>query len=579
MAQKKSNKRLSTSYHVFKGVDARESHSGKESIYELKNFKVLPDGSIQRRIGYKTFYTADSDIRTVWSGYVDGYSGCYFIAGNKVYQVYEALNSAGAFSTISTSYGKAEFFLLKNLLHIIDGKNIYKIKNALVSPVIGYVPLFGKDWPVGKIGEINEPLNLLNRHARITYVAGTSPSSYLATIYPVESVEAVYKNGEAVSINDFTIDSKLNSINLKGIESGDSIEVNLTFAPRTVDERNTLLSCTSATVFGGINNSRLFMWNGNKKNMMFASRYVSDEAIAEAEKRYADCGGIYFPEGNSFTVGKGGAPVKAVTKHYDRLIILTSEDAWMANNSTCDIEPFPIMNINSNIGCAVNHGAVTVGNDPISLGEEAVYQWTSDTDELNEANAYSISGPISKFFSKYYLSNAIIFADKENRQIWLTSASERGLVWIYDVAKKIWFSYDNIEADMFFKMNGNVGFINKKDFCIFYEDLTRDFGAVGDSEGEEIVATMQSGILDFETPRAKKLSALVIKGDISDSDTDLEFVCDGGEKINISLNSEADPHSIITKRLFSHRFKSLYFKLTAKGNSRQTIHSLYIDAR
>ena len=579
MAQKNSKKRLVASYSGFKGIDTRMSHSGKENIFEIRNFNILPNGSLQRRMGYKTLFTAPDKIRAVWSGYLDGYSGCYFIAKNQIYQLYEVMNTAGTVASIGTSSGDAEFFSLKNSLYITDSKNLYQLNGISVSNVIGYVPLFGKDWPVGYIGEINEPLNLLNRHARITYKAGSSPSSYLRTMYPVESVQAVYRNGDKMPVGTYDIDSSLNTINLMGIQSGDYIEVNLTFATRTSEERNALLSCRSATVFGGVNNSRLFMWNGDKKSTVFISRYVDDESVSNAEERYPGCGIIYFPEGNAVTVGGGGAPVMAVAKHYDRLIIFTSEDAWMANNSTCDIEPFPIMNINSSTGCSVNHGAVTVGNDPISIGNKALYQWTSDTDELNEANAYSISEQISEMMSPYYLRNGIIFADKENRQIWLTSRANRGTVWIYDVEKKQWFCYDNINADMFFKASESIGFINGKNLCIFYDDLTRDFGSVNDTEGTEIVASLQSGNLDFEVPYSKKLSSFTLKGDLNDSDTLIEFLCDNGENFSVSLSNLKETHSILTKRLFSNRFKCFYFRLTATGNSRQVLHSLFIEAR
>ena len=576
-----SNKRLRASYHIFKGVDARISHSGEESICELKNFRILPNGSVQRRAGFKTLFTADSNIRAVWSGSLDGYKACYFIAKNQIYQLYEALNFAGTVASISSTSGKAEFFLLRNSLYIIDGKNIYLLKNGNSAPISGYVPLFGKDWPVGQVGEINEPLNLIHRKARITYKAGSTPSAYLATKYPVESVDAVFRNGEAVSINDFVIDTRLNTINLLGIQSGDSIEVNVTFAQRNTEERNALLSCTSATVFGGINNSRVFLWNGSKKNMMFVSRYVDDEGVAEAEKRYPNCGNLYFPEGNSFTVGNGGSYVKAVTRHYDRLLILTSEDTWMANNSTCDSEPFPVMNINSSVGCPIDHGAVTVGNDPISIGNSDIYQWTSKTDELNEANAFSISDPICDLLDNYYLQNAIVFADNDKKQLWLTSTSSsaRGTVWIYDLDKKIWFSYDNVRADMFFKTGNNVGFINGKDVCIFYEDLDKDFITAEDTVGTEIVASIQSGTIDFDTPQFKRLSSLVFSGDILDSDTQIDIFCDNGDHTNITLDPAGKEHAIITERLFSNRFKTMHFKITAKGNSRQTLHSLYIEAR
>ena len=185
MAQANSSKKLLfASYHTFKSVDTRTGHSGKESICEMKNFKMLPDGSIKRRSGYKTIFSADSTIRTIWSGNIDGYNSCYFIAKNKIYQLYESMNAASTLATISSSSGKAEMFFLRDALYVIDGSEMYRFKNGTLSTVSGYVPLFGKDWPVGKLGEINEPLNILTRRARITYNAGSSPNAYLLTIIP-----------------------------------------------------------------------------------------------------------------------------------------------------------------------------------------------------------------------------------------------------------------------------------------------------------------------------------------------------------------------------------------------------------
>jgi hypothetical protein len=132
---------------------------------------------------------------------------------------------------------------------------------------------------------------------------------------------------------------------------------------------------------------------------------------------------------------------------------------------------------------------------------------------------------------------------------------------------------------MFFNSNGNMGFISGKNVCIFYENLDRDYADPEDTVGTEIIASLQSGILDFGVPRFKKLSSLVLTGDISDSDNEIEFFCDSGEHTRISLESLNNNHTILKKRLFSSRFRSLYFKLTAKGNARQTLHSLYIEAR
>jgi hypothetical protein len=580
MAKKiKSASDLGLIYNGFSGMDANSSHGGG-GICDMANFRVTADGSITKRSGYRAIYSTSKEIRAIWSGYIDGKFVCYFLADRSVFTLDVKTGEATLQSTIQTETGKAQFFYLRDSLYLIDGKNIYKISGIFAPAVKGYVPLLGKDWDVGLPGPINEPLNPLTRRARITYKVGESVSAYLPTMYPVETIDALYKNGELVDPDDYSFDTRFNTINLSGLETGDELEANVTFSEdeEYVNARADILSSTCATVFGGINNSRLFLWGGNIKNKIFTTTYVSRDSLNSSNARYTNSGHIYFRPENDFVVGDGRYNVKAVVRHFDRLLILTDGDAWIADSAACGIEEFPVMSINSNIGCYSDCGAVLAGNDPISIGRHAIFRWTSDTDELNESNAFSISDAVSPMLDNSFFANARIFCDKKRSEIWFCDPSGDGNAWIYNYELKYWFRFSNIRAESFFDADGEVGFISDGSFYVFDPELFEDIYTVDNTSGETVIASFDSSICDLGISGYKKLSYVVCSADTQGSSIDITMITDRGEVIDLSMSSQED-HDIILRRVHSHRLKSFDIKLRAGGKSAQTIHSLKIEAR
>lgn len=579
MAKKtKASSSLSLSYEGFDGIGARESHDG--GIYDLINFRVRADGSLRKRSGYRAIYTSQKDIRAVWSGYIGGSFQCYFLADRGIYALDIRTGEATLCTSIPQSSGRAEFFYFKDHLYVMDGSNIYRLSDIYAISLKGYVPLLGKDWDVGYPGQINEPLNILHRHARITYKVGENVSAYLPTMYPVESIDALYKNGTLVDPSEYSFDTRFNTIVLSGLVSGDALEANVTFEE---DERHSqlraeLLSSRCADICGGINSSRLFLWGGSAKNKIFASVYVDDASADASNERYAGSGPLYFTEKSSFVVGDGKYNVKAVTRHFDRLLILTDGDAWIASSSTTGAEEFPIMNINSSIGCASEHGVALVGNDPISVGRQAIYRWTSDTDEYNECNAYSISDPISDMLDSSFFQNARTFYSRPHDELWLCSPNEDGVVWIYSAKRGAWYRFDGIPATEFFDADGEVGFIDKNSFYVFSPSLYEDIATVGAESGKEVRASLVCAPFDFGNACFKRLRGVTLRADSPGAEVKISLSTDRGEGIEQSTVGK-NAHDVISLRIPSHRFKVLSVTLSMSGDTAQTLHSLEIETR
>ena len=577
MAQTKTKKQtLSAGYKGFGGIDARIPHG--IGLSEALNFRLLPDGSLRKRQGFRCICSCDHDVRSIWSGVVGGEFRCYFLAGNAIRRLDLQSGESSLCATVSTSAGRATFFYLRDALYLIDGRSIYRIGQNSAEEVLGYVPLLGKDWGTGYPGEINEPLNILHRHARITYKIGETHSAYLPTLYPVREVIALYKNGDLLDPSLYYFDQNFNTINIAGLESGDYLEADLTFDGEDDAQRDALLSSTLAYVFGGINNSRLFAFGGESENVVFTSTYVSRESLQNAEAHFAGCGHIYFRTGNQFTVGDGRYSIKGVTRHYDRLLIMTEGDTWMADSAACGEEEFPVMNVNSKTGCCSEGGVISVGNDPVSIGRGSIYRWTSQTDELNEANAYSISEQINSLLPSSFFKNAIAYSDSRNGELWFTEPDSNGVAWIYNLASKAWTKFNNVYASAFFDADGEVGFVSNDKICVFDDACYYDYEAVGASSGRPIMATLRSGTIDFGSTSAKRLLALTCSADLDGSSLRTSIITDRGEEVRLDMIHSGE-HFPYTQRLHSHRFNSVILTLTLPSIGRQTIHSLELEAR
>lgn len=574
--QTKSNNALFVEYDCFEGIDTRRRHFG--ATQDLVNFRILPDGSLQKRQGFKCIYEAMGDIRALWSGVIGGAFTCYFLVGTSVYTLDLSTGTATLLGYIPESDSAAEFFYYGDGLYLTDCNGIYRITDDGISTVIGYVPLFGKDWGTGYAGEINEPLNLLHRLARITYKIEEGHSAYLPTLYPVKQIISLYKNGELLSDDAYLIDTRFNTIDVSDLETGDALEALVEFESDDGELRASLLSSTCAYVFGGINSSRLFMWGGELENTVFTSTYVSREALAKAEAIYPDCGHIYFRAGNQFTVGDGRYSIRAVTRHFDRLLLLTEGDAWIADSASCDQEEFPIMNVNSRTGCRSLGGVTAIGNDPVSVGDGAIFRWTSDTDELNECNAYSISEEISSLLPSSFFDSAAVFSDRRYGELWLCESDGDGTAWIYNTSRKAWSRFKNIHANAFFDANGSVGFINGSKICVFGEEYYSDYESPSDTSGKFILASLTSGIIDLGTPENKRLKRLICVAGLDGGAASLTLTTDRGEEIYVRLRSEGE-HTAYSSRLHSHRHSFFSLLIGTSGAGRQTLQRLRIEAK
>ena len=364
------------------------------------------------------------------------------------------------------------------------------------------------------------------------------------------------------------------------MRNGDKVLVYLTFDTAKIN-RNELVQNTDAMVFGGISTSRVFMWGGVKKNVMFASGAVTNDDIREAEVEYPNSGALYFPVGCDFTVGDGGYDITAVERHYDRLLIFTTEEVWMADSEECGVERFPTMRINARFGCASADAVAKCGNDPISVGRDKIYRWTANTDILEDCNAYAISDPIASLLPEGFFENAIVYEDKVNREVLFRKKGDTtGRVFIYNQDNSQWYSFSGINADYFFDTPNGIGFVSGKMIFFFDDSLSEDW--IGFESTRGLNAEYVTNYIDFGLPyKTKRLMAMTLDADIGNTaskELRISFDTDNGSVYIYPRGNTYDIDRLFS-RINSPRFKRTKITITTLSEYPQRIFGLSVAVK
>lgn len=575
---KKNGALADTVFDGFGGIDATSPFSDAAEAGDIENFRVLADGSLEKRCGFVPLAALSGEIRAVWSGNVGETFRIFSLAAEHVFSVDPDTGAASLLGDIGTSSGKASFFYFKGFLYLADGSSIYVVGDTSVSEACAYAPLIGKDWASAVVGEEYEPLNLATKHVRISYIVNDPPLIYLCTKYDVESIDAVYINGELITDTDrYYYHTSFQAVCVLNMSANDRVVLYLTLADYAFDSSD-FLSCTNFTVYGGMNNSRLFAWGGNEKNSLFFSSDPPDADAANCRAQYGNCGKLYFPITNRFGVGDGRYRIMGLCRHYDRLLIFTDGDTWMTNSADSAFLEYPAVTVNSSHGCNSENGAVMCGNDPVSVGNGTILRWSAQTDELDECNAYSISKKADPLIPAEFFSRATVYYDAPRNELLLSDENDSdGTVWIYGLGKSAWYRFTGIGARFFFSAGKQVGFARGSALYVFSPSATHD--VLADGTLSAINARYTSAALDFSQKRKKRLRSISLTADFGGGTVEVSFRESGNTVCRVKANGDTGTPQLFRARLNSRRFGYLNLELCSNGEERVRIYGVRIGAK
>ena len=575
---KEKNTIASVEFKKFKGIDRRAPHGDSNVAYDMSNFRILSDGSLQKREGYKLIPTSFSAIRGVWSGKLNGNTFTVAVQGATIIKLSPEDSSYTAIGNITNSIGTANFIPYRDRLYLQTEKNVFLITEDSITAVDGYAPLYGKNWPCETVGEVNEPLNLLSNHIRMSYVVDKQ-STFLYLAHTATSIEAVYINGKLITdTTRYKLSSSLKFVNISGLNVGDKVTLFVTLDESELN-KEALLSCKNSCVYGDYKDSILFFWNGKQKNVMFASCSVDKSALEEVNSVYPSAMPFYISEKAIFKLPKDESHITAVCRQYDRLLIFTKDETWSATLSASPTRVLEAITVNSSYGCTAPGAAVMCGNDPICVSDGTILRFTAETDELNECNAYSISSGIDELLSPSFFSNAIMAIDKKHSEIFFRDPKDdKNEVWIYNYATDNWYRFDGIDADLLFIHEGTFGFISHT--AVYILDKTQTQDSLKGGKVQAIEAFYETHPTDFSVKGNKKrLCGMTLGATLFGGELTVEHLSDGEVISSRTFRTDSTFPTSFVKRLASRRFFYAKMRLSSNSNAHHSIHCASIWAK
>ena len=575
---KQKNAIASTEFKGFEGIDATAPHKYVPAAKDMVNFRVLEDGSLQKRCGFAPIAKCAESIRAVWSGRLSGKQLCFIVYGNVLAVVDTKNDYLQSIGNLETGEGYARFIFFNSRLYVMDSKHFYHVTRNSIDVFEAYAPLYAKNWGIGVTGTVNESLNILTRHIRMNYYVNEE-FIYLRVDHLISSIDAVYIDG--VRINDksrYYFDRELMSVCVLDLKVGQVVDLYLTIDESEINPAH-LYTCKQTAVLGGYNDSRLFIWDGVDETVMYATSPINRESLDASKKVYGNTVPLYIPNGQPFSVNREGRKITAVCRHYDRLLIFTNEDTWMAENPIEDGSRLEAVTVNSSHGCTSKGAAIMCGNDPVCISAGSILKWTADTDELNESNAKNISSKIEPYLPESLFTNGKILLDESRSELlFYDPTNTRGELWIYNYKTSNWYKFDGIEAEEFFLCGKKLGFIKNDTVYLFDEFLGYD---VIDGMGKRnIVATFESNPIDLGIAGNKKrLLGMTMNANLDGGAVTAEYVSDSKVIDRIRISSGSYNDASFVKRLKSSRFCYLTLRLIADDDHSERLYSTSVFAK
>ena len=460
----KSNAYASESADSFCGID-RTGLVGKLcEASDIHNFRILPDGSIEKREGYELIAALGAPISAITPSPYDS-ATVYAAAGEYVYSVSMASGHTECLGRIPSSTDGADFFTLQGSIYLATGHDIFVIDvcgNILRAE--GYVPLLGSHWGEDG-GEIFEPLNLLSRRVRISYLLD-GEAYRLYTGLTAQSLDALYVNGEPT--RGGSVDGKYILLPA-AFPAGTRVNVCMTLPSQSeIGEAEQLRSCPHAYTCHYGKARDVLCFGGTEKQRIFRSRSISADSAAASIIAYPDSMPIYFPAGTCIDSAVSGG-VRAVCGESDCFVIFGEQDAHRVTESFeqripqtggCPGKTAVIYN-GSCVFAATSRGIISLG--------------------LRSGGGELISAPLGDIADDDFISRASLIYDQKRNELHISDPLDgEGRQLVYNTARKSWSIFDGIGAQKFFVLSNRIGFVADSGIFAFSPHRTTDITLGGD---------------------------------------------------------------------------------------------------
>ena len=582
MSKIKTKNKFCQSFDGFGGLKVN-SPVGSGAMVAFNNFKLLPDGSAEKRKGFRHIYSVDGEYRG-GIAYADGGEEIILCAvGKNLVRISVADSEASSCEIFSSEEGAVKFIDFLGELYILDGCELYRYLGSCNAEVCTpYIPVYGMGWAHGlnRIGTVNQPLNMLTPRIKIIYSIKDSVVSYFNVGKKIKSVDAVWHAKNQLPATQYKIGSDGMSIQFNSYYFDGNVEVYLTLDGE--EYRNSdFEGCDRTDVFDAFEDSRIFVYGGEDSGRAYCSVPVDEAEVSTQTLHCGRVAPVYFPSVSPVRLN-GINRITAMKRIYDRMLIFSEYRTWITTSLRTE-EGRQRQGIIADtaidtIGCP-SFGAVSVtdGIYPVTLSHGGVYKWNVDPEFEEEISVSLISRDVNTLFDSEFVKNGAVCFNRGENELWFANKSSLdGCVMVYNCGSKAWYMYSGIPIEDFIELGEKVAFRSGNSFYVFDGDEGYD---IYEWSEKEIEAVIESAGFDFSAPAVKKhIDRIYLTCDTDGGNILLEvwdtaelLCCILDESQASKLQSGVDFFDIHTRTSSS---RCVSFRLYAEGRERTRIYGI-----
>lgn len=509
--------------------------------------------------------SADSVVRGLWSGFVDGREVLCAACNGYLWELERQENgqwgktACGAIDTSSDVY----MFGFGGNMYLLNGKEYKVWDGTALSDVAGYRPMVAVSVPPAGGGTALEQVNKLCGQRRARFSPDGTAKTFTLPEKGLASVDYVRSAADGSDVTGWSADTANGRVTFTTApaEGTNSLEIGWTVSGDTAGE---IRAMRYAELFNGAQDSRIFVY-GDGTNRCFYTG-IDFDGLPRAD---------YFPDLNVAHVGDSNTPLTAMIRHYNRLLAFKLDSAWSISYSAITLTDgsvtagFCVTPVNRSIGNCAPGQAVLVENRPRTLDGRSVVEWRSSSSSGNitgdERNAERISQRVDETIRSFDLSTAKTFYDKYAHEYYVIGADGTALV--HGIEADAWYVYTNFDATCL---------INYKDELYFgtADGQLRHFSDdYFSDEGEPIDAFWESGSMAFDRDFKRKYSAMLWVGIKPEDNGYLAVTAETDRKSDFAEYSFTTGDAAGVPEMNRIRLKAkkfTYYKLKLSNNSADT---------
>lgn len=534
-------------------------------VSDLDNFRILSDGSLKKRCGFKKKYAFGGAVRGFWEGFLAGSPISCAVVGSDVY-----VKQSGGFTkklTLTSASNTVQFVHYHDHLYLLDGKQIYVFdmlsENFRASE--GYAPLIGYGWNPTSLGSIHEPVNLFTNRMRVNYKNPNGTTAYTLPFYAT-SIDYMVADGRRITNYTFTPGDSMFFVE----ESYSWLEVGFTTSLNT--QNREFVNSSLQGVCEHLNDKEyLFLFGSKSANYLFGTKEVDQQMMNACLAAYPLADPLYCTSSMQLAAGTVTNPITSIYKQRDRLLAFHANGALSLQiDDQNQLVSYPLL---QGCGCTTKLSSLVVDEKLIILNPGGIFQLTSDASDPDLFSVTPISQAIPHVLTPSFTTNAMAWYDSAHEELWFHDRTTPEKIYVYHMRKQIWYTFSGFLPTFFLTYQGNIGFASENSIYLFDENKNTD-------DGIPITSKLKTGYLFADTPETlKRVFRMTLLAKCGQNETALVLHTENNSvPIQFSTLEKGDHPFFYNCHVASGRFRLLQIELTDTGEYRTHIYRLAVFA-